>query len=321
MLDNRPIAHTNLSVSRVCLGAMTFGGQADEAASASMLDCWLDHGLNFVDTANVYNVGKSEEILGRIIGQRRDRIVLASKVGNPMGPDEKGLSKKAIFKAIDDTLRRLQTDHVDIYYFHQPDYTVPLEESLAAAGELVKQGKVGVLAASNYAGWQLCKMLWLAEKGGWPAVRVVQPMYNLLARGIEQELLPMCKEFQLATVAYNPLAGGLLTGKHRADVNLPGTRFDNNRAYRDRYWHDANFQAVSRLTEVAGSVGTTLIGLSLRWLLHHTAIDSIILGASRLAQLQENLKAIEQGPLPAEAVSTCDDVWKNLRGVTPVYNR
>lgn len=321
MLEKRTIAHTDLAVSRVCLGAMTFGGQADEAAAAAMLDCWLDHGLNFVDTANVYNVGKSEEILGRILGKRRDKVVLASKVGNPMGPDEKGLSRSAICKGIDDTLRRLQTDHVDIYYFHQPDYSIPLEESLAAAGDLVRQGKVRVLAASNYASWQLCKMQWLAERGGWPPVRVVQPMYNVLARGIEQELLPMCKEFRLTTVAYNPLAGGLLTGKHRAEATVPGTRFDGNRVYRDRYWHDANFRAVSRLTEVARSLETSLIALSLRWLLHHSAIDSIILGASRLEQLQENLKAVEQGPLTPEAVTACDEVWKELRGVTPVYNR
>jgi aryl-alcohol dehydrogenase-like predicted oxidoreductase len=321
MIEPRTIPNTDLTVSRVCLGAMTFGGQADETASKSMLDCWLDHGLNFVDTANVYNVGKSEEILGRILGKRREKIVLASKVGNPMGPDERGLSRAAIFKGIDDTLRRLQTDYVDIYYFHQPDYTVPLEESLAAVSEVVRQGKARVLAASNYASWQLCKLLWLAEKGGWPSVRVVQPMYNLLARGIEQELLPMCKEFSLFTVAYNPLAGGLLTGKHRFETTLAGTRFDGNRVYRDRYWHDANFHAVNRLTEIAGSQGASLIGLSLRWLLHHSPIDSIILGASRLEQLQENLKSLEQGPLSPEAVAACDEVWKELRGVTPVYNR
>jgi aryl-alcohol dehydrogenase (NADP+) len=146
-------------------------------------------------------------------------------------------------------------------------------------------------------------------------------MYNLLSRGIEQELLPMCREFHLATVAYNPLAGGLLTGKHSADAPLPGTRFDGNAAYRNRYWHDANFAAVAALEQTAGELGTSLVALSLRWLLHHTSIDSVILGASSLDQLEQNLQAASQGPLPTSALETCDRVWRSLRGVTPQYNR
>src|SRR5262245_16459212 len=162
-----------------------------------MLDVRLERGINFIDTANVYNAGLTEEILGRALASRRDRVILASKVGikNDQLPDEGGLSKAAIFKAIENTLRRLKTDYVDLYYLHQPDYTIPLDESLAAMDQLVRSGKVRFIGASNYASWQVCRLLWLAESIHWPQVTVVQPMYNLVARGIEQEFLPMCQSF------------------------------------------------------------------------------------------------------------------------------
>jgi 1-deoxyxylulose-5-phosphate synthase len=322
-LPKRTIAQTDLAVSRICLGTMTFGSQTDEAAAAAMLDCCLDRGVNFVDTANVYNAGRSEEIVGRLLKGRRDRVVLASKVGIKAGeaPEQQGLSRAAIAAGIEATLRRLGTDHLDFYYLHQPDDATPMEESLAAMDALVRQGKVRFLGASNYASWQVCRLLWLAERNGWPAVRLVQPMYNLLSRGIEQELLPMCRAFGLATIAYNPLAGGLLTGKHRIAAPLPGTRFDGNRVYRDRYWHEANFAAIARLGEVAAAAGTSLVGLALRWALHHTPVDCLVLGASRLEQLQENLDVVEQGPLPENVIEACNEVWKELRGVSPQYNR
>ncbi len=177
------------------------------------------------------------------------------------------------------------------------------------------------VGASNYAGWQMCRMLWLAKENGYHRVRVTQPMYNTLARGIEQELLPMCKEFSLATVVYNPLAGGLLTGKHTRDAPLPGTRFSENENYRDRYWHDENFEAVQKLAAIAKADERSLVSLSLSWLLHHTATDSLILGASRFEQLEANLQAAREGPLSAEAVEACDQVWSRLRGVSPRYNR
>jgi aryl-alcohol dehydrogenase-like predicted oxidoreductase len=323
MMNTITLKNTDLSVSRLCFGTMTFGGQADEAESARIFHRALESGINFFDTANVYNKGSSEEILGRIMRGRRRELVIASKVRGKMGdaPDESGLSRAAMLRAIDESLRRLGTDYVDIYYLHLPDYAVPLEETLSAMDDLVKQGKVRYPATSNYAGWQTCQMMWLSEKCNYRPPWITQPMYNLLARGIEQEFLPMAREFGLSSIVYNPLAGGLLTGKHRRDAPLAGSRFDNNQMYLDRYWHPAYFDAVDELSKVAQAAGRSMVSLALNWLLHHTSTDGVILGASRLDQLEENLRAAGEGALPADTVAACDVVWAKLRGVTPKYNR
>ena len=322
-MERRTLQHTDLVVSRACFGTMTFGAQADEAASIRMIDRALEAGINFIDTANVYNNGLSETIVGKALKGRRDQVILASKVRGKMGDgaDESGLSKKAILKAIDESLRRLQTDHLDLYYLHQPDYAVPIEESLGAVEELVKAGKVRYPASSNYSGWQVAQMLWIAEKNNWRAARITQPMYNLLARGIEAEYLPMTKEFGVSTVVYNPLAGGLLTGKQKRGTPIAGTRFDKNQMYLNRYWHDAYFAAVDELLAIAQRAGRSPVSLALNWLLHHTAADCVILGASKVEQLDENLRAMDEGPLDAEAVAACDRVWSQVRGVSPQYNR
>jgi aryl-alcohol dehydrogenase-like predicted oxidoreductase len=302
---------------------MTFGSQVDEPGAMRIVDRCLDLGVNFFDTANVYNHGASETIVGKALKGRRDKLVLASKVRGKMGEgaDEIGLSRAAIVKGIDDSLRRLQTDYLDLYYLHQPDYAVPIEESLEAMDRLVTQGKVRYPASSNYSGWQVCQMQWIAGKSGYKPATVTQPMYNLLARGIEQEYLPMCKEFGISTVVYNPLAGGLLTGKQKRDAPLKGTRFDGNQMYLSRYWHDEDFDGVRGLLDIASKAGRSPVSLALNWLLHHTATDCIILGASKLEQLEENLKAMEDGPLGADTVAACDQVWTKIRGVSPQYNR
>lgn len=319
----RTLKHTDLIVSRACFGTMTFGSQTDEAAALRLVDCCLDAGINFFDTANVYNKGLSEIIVGKTLKGRRDKVVLASKVRGKMGdgPDESGLSRAAILKAIDESLRRLETDYLDLYYLHQPDYSVRIEESLEAMDRLVQAGKVRYPASSNYSAWQVCQMQWIAEKNGYRPAVVTQPMYNLLARGIKAEYLPMCREFGVSTVVYKPLAGGMLTGKQRREAPLAGTRFDKNQMYLDRYWHDTYFDAVEGLGEIERGAGRSPVSLALNWLLHHTAADCVILGASRLEQLQENLKALEEGPLPADTLAACDQVWRRVRGVTPQYNR
>lgn len=317
-LDN-----TDLAVSRICLGTMTFGGQADECASARILDCALEAGINFVDTANVYGSGASETILGKLLKGRRHLVVLASKVGMKVGeaPDECGLSRRAIIHGIEQSLRRLGTDYLDLYYFHQPDYSVGFEESLEAMDELVRAGKVRYPATSNFASWQVCGMLCLARQHGYAPATVAQPMYNLLARGIEQEFLPMARTFGVTTIAYNPLAGGLLTGKQNPDGPIPGTRFDNNTTYLGRYWHREFFDAVAEFAKIADAGGRSLISLSLNWILHHSAVDGVVIGASSVAQLDHNLAAIREGPLSEETVGRCDRVWARLRGITPQYNR
>jgi aryl-alcohol dehydrogenase-like predicted oxidoreductase len=299
---------------------MTFGSQVDEASAGGFVDSCLEQGINFFDTANVYNAGRSEEILGKCLKGRRDQVVLASKVRGKT-PTVSGLSRSAIKTAVEESLTRLQTDHLDIYYLHQPDYDVPIEESLEAVESLVKAGKVRYPASSNYAAWQVNEMLCLAGGSKYKPAYVTQPMYNLLARGIEQEYLPMCKRFGVSTCVYNPLAGGLLTGKQQIGAPISGTRFDSNQMYLDRYWHPAYFEAVDELKKVADAAGRSLVSLALNWLLHHTATDCVILGASRLEQLKQNMKAISEGALTADTLAACDRVWQKLRGVTPQYNR
>lgn len=303
---------------------MTFGGQTDRAAAGRMLDLCANSGINFLDTANVYNNGASEEMLGQLLAERRrGDFIVASKVRNKMGdaPDLSGLSRAAILRAIDDSLRRLHMDYLDIYYLHLPDYAVPIEESLDAMNEVVKQGKARYIASSNYAAWQMVEMLAIAEKKGYQTPFIAQPMYNLIARGIEQEYLPMCKQFGFSNIVYNPLAGGLLTGKHQPEAPIPGTRFDKNKMYLDRYWHQADFDAVEQLRQVSDAAGRSLLSLSLNWLYHHTATDCIILGASKVEHLEQNLKVLAEGPLDAATLEACDKVWAQLRGPSPKYNR
>jgi aryl-alcohol dehydrogenase-like predicted oxidoreductase len=323
-MQYRTLSRTALKVSRVSFGTMTFGAQTDEAAARGMIARCLDAGINFFDTANIYNKGLAETILGKALHGHRQDVVVATKVCGKMGeaPDESGLSRAAIHKALDASLRRLQTDYVDIYYLHQPDYDVPIEETLAALDEAVRAGKVRFPAVSNYAAWQVCEIHWIAEKNGFKPPHISQPIYNLLARGIEEEYLPFCKRFHVAVVPYNPLAGGLLTHKHSWQHGpIAGTRFDGNKLYLDRYWHDDYFAAVEELATLAREEGKTLVELSLQWLLSQPQVDSIILGASRREQLEENLKACDGAPLEENVLARCDAVWKRLRGITPKYNR
>lgn len=323
-MQTRLLPHTDLTVSRACFGTMPFGSQTDETTARRMVDCCLDHGINFFDTANMYNTGAAETILGNILKGRRDRVVLASKVRFRMGdgPDESGLSRAAMRTAIEGSLRRLQTDCLDLYYLHAPDWSVPLEESLETMDEFVRAGKVRYPAISNYAGWQVVQAISISERRGYRPPYISQPMYNLLARGIEQEYLAMCKQFGVATVVYNPLAGGLLTGKQQRERPIAGTRFENNKLYLDRYWHPAYFDAVDELQRAGREAGRSLADISLNWLLHHSAADCVILGASRLEHLEQNLDALENGgPLPAEVLEACQRVWQGLRGITPNYNR
>jgi aryl-alcohol dehydrogenase-like predicted oxidoreductase len=322
-MDSVRLSGTDLTVSRLCFGNMTFGSQTDEHAGARMIDFCFDRGINFLDTANIYNKGASEEMLGKILAGRRSRVVLATKVRGVMGPDadQKGLSRPAICRAIEESLRRLQTDYVDLYYLHQPDYDVRIEETMEAVQRLVEQGKVRYPAISNYSSWQTVQMISLAEKNHWNAPRVAQQMYNPVARGLEQEFIPMAKDFGVSIVAYNPLAGGMLTGKQSREAPIAGTRFDNNQMYLDRYWHDAYFDAVEELRKIAEDAGRSMVSLSLNWLLHHTVTACVILGASRFEHLEQNVRAAQEGPLSAETLERCDAMWSKLRGPTPKYNR
>jgi aryl-alcohol dehydrogenase-like predicted oxidoreductase len=323
-MDYRTLPATGLTVSRLCIGTLTFGLQADEAEALRIVDRCLDAGINFIDTANVYNKGVAEAMLAKALAGRRQKVVLATKVGLKAGdgPDESGLSRAAIHKALEASLRRLQTDYVDLYYLHLPDYTVPIEETLAAMDEVVRAGKARFPAVSNFAAWQICEMHWISQNNGFKPPYISQPMYNVLTRAIEDEYLAFCKRFNVALVTYNPLAGGLLSGKQSKQRGpIPGTRFDGNQIYLNRYWHDDYFAAVEELLGIARAAGKTPVELAFQWLLAQPQVDSIILGASRLEQLEENLKACQGGPLDKSVLAPCDEVWKRLRGITPKYNR
>ena len=323
-MEYRTLSSTDLSVSRLSFGTLTFGSSMDEVAASRAIDRCLAEGINFFDTANVYNKGAAETLLGKALAGRRQTVILATKVGFRSGApdDEAGLSRVAIRKSLDASLKRLQTDYVDLFYLHLPDHAAPIEETLAAMDEAVRVGKVRYPAVSNYAAWQVCEIRWISEKSGFKPFFVSQPMYNVLVRGIEDEYLPFCKRFNIAVVPYNPLAGGLLTGKQsRQRGPIPGTRFDGNKLYLDRYWHDDYFAAVAELAGTAGEAGKSLVELAFQWLLSQAQVDSVILGASSLEQLEENLKACQDGPLDESLLARCDAAWKRLKGITPKYNR
>ena len=317
------LPRTELTVSRLAYGNMTFGSQTMDEEAARILDTGLDRGITFLDTANVYNIGKAEEMLGRLLEGRRQGVVLASKVRGRMGegPLESGLSRAAILHNVEQSLRRLRTDYLDLYYMHMPDNAVAIEESLEAMDTLVRQGKVLYPALSNYAAWQTLEAFRITSEQGYAPGAAAQMMYNVVARGLEQEFVPMAAKYELAIVAYNPLAGGLLTGKQQRERPAPGTRFDGNQMYLDRYWHPAYFDAVDELRAVAREAGRSMISLSLNWLLHHTSTACVLLGASRLDQLTANLDAAEEGPLGEEVVKRCDEIWMRVRGPQPKYNR
>ncbi|WP_199700927.1 aldo/keto reductase [Jiangella rhizosphaerae] len=313
-----------LTIGRVVLGTMTFGAQVDERGAAEMVRVARDAGVTMFDTSNNYAGGAAEEILGRAVKPFRDDVLLATKGGSHVEQaDEslKGLGRAALTKAVDASLRRLGTDRIDVYYLHRPDYATPVEETLATLADLVAAGKIRHVGQSNFAAWQITELLLLARAHGWPEPLISQPMYNLVGRRIEAEYAACAQHFGLTNIVYNPLAGGLLTGKHRIDRQPePGTRFSRE-IYRDRYWNGPLFDAVERLATIAGAAGITLVELALRWVAHRPLTSAVLLGASRLEQLEANLRAIGGGPLDAATVAACDEVWADVGGAAPLYNR
>jgi len=288
------------------MGTMTFGNQAPEETAHAILDRALEAGVNFIDTADIYPVpgavktaGRTEEVIGRWLKGKRQRVVLATKCGARVGPgpNDEGSSRQHILDAIDASLRRLQTDYVDLYQIHWPDTQTPLEETVLALHDLVRWGKVRYVGCSNFEGWRLCKALWISDRLALSRFESVQPPYSLLSRGIERELLPLCAEENVGVMTYSPLAGGLLSGKYSREEPPPeGTRFaldyPTGLLYRERYWHDRLFDAVERVKELAQASGVTSVQLAIAWLLQQP-LTSVILGATRLEHLDEALKALE----------------------------
>jgi aryl-alcohol dehydrogenase (NADP+) len=297
---------TGLSVSRVCLGTMTFGLQTQEAPSRAILDAASEAGVNFLDCADVYPVGggletagRTEEILGRWLVGKRSRFIVTTKAVGKMGPAEwdEGASRKHLLDAIDASLRRLQTDYVDLYQLHADDRKTPLEETLEALDTIVRSGKARYVGVSNYLAYRLARALGRSDVLRVTRFVSVQPRYSLLFREIERELLPLAVEEGLAVIPYNPLAGGLLTGKHELDKGpTQGTRFTLGTAadnYQSRYWHEREFNTVSAVVAAAKEAGISPTALAVAWVLANPAITAPIIGASSPDQLQATLGAVD----------------------------
>ena len=297
---------TGLQVSRLCLGTMTFGLQCDEAASFAILDAAAQAGITFLDTADVYPLGgtvdiagRTEEIVGKWLRGRREQYIVATKCSGRMGnaPWQQGTSRKHVMNAIDASLKRLGTDYVDLYQVHMFDPNSPHDETLEAFDALVRSGKVRYIGCSNYLAYRLARALGRSEALGLAKFVSVQPRYNLLFRQIERELLPLCAEEGLAVIPYNPLAGGLLTGKHKLTAPPPeGSRFTLGTAggmYTERYWKEREFAAVDALGRLAKESGIDLTTLSLAWVLANPAITAPIIGASRPDQLKASVAALD----------------------------
>ncbi len=306
-MQYKRLGRTGLKVSEVCLGCMTFGEQADEEESQLIVDQAWEAGVNFFDTADAYTETRSETILGNILKGRRHSAIVATKVFGRVGPDQndQGLSRKHIMDAVDNSLRRLQTDYIDLYQVHRWDPETPIEETVRALDDLVRAGKVRYVGCSNFAAWQLCKALWVSDVQGLARFDSIQPRYNMLSRDIETELLPLCESEGVGVLVYNPLAGGLLTGKHvQGQEPAPNTRFSLRRFYMDRYWSDSNFEVVEGFRSIAEQGDKSMVHLAVGWTLANPTVTSAIVGISALDQLAENLKAAEQ-PLTVEELEAC----------------
>lgn len=290
----------------MCLGTMTFGFQCDEETSSAIMDRAFDGGVTFFDTADVYplgggheRVGRTEEIVGKWLEGRRDRVILATKCFGRMGQPkwDGGNSRKHILDAIDGSLRRLGTDYIDLYQLHQYDPETPIDETLRALEDVVRAGKVRYVGCSNFLAYQLARSLGRSEAMGVVRMDSVQPRYNLLFRQIERELLPLCLEDGVGVIPYNPIAGGMLTGKHKRDTGpTEGTRFTLGTAasnYQNRYWHDRQFDTVEQLLPIAAEAGMPLATLATAWVMANPAVTAPIIGASRPQQLDDTLAAAE----------------------------
>ena len=290
------MGRTGLQVSPLCLGTVLYDSVVDERESVEILTKAMDAGINFFDTANWYNEGRSEEVLAKALKGRRYDAVVATKVGlGRTGPNLSRLSRKHIMDEIDGSLRRLGTDYADIYYTHIFDAVTPLEETMEALNELVRQGKVRYLGCSNYAGWQLCKALWISDVRGLARFDCVQPLYNLLDRAIESELLPLCVEEEVSVYPFGPLAGGLLAGRYFnvSDRIEKGSRIDTSPNYRRLYWNEDSFRYVEALHRAAKSAGHTMLQMTIAWTLRQPRVESAIVSARTWEQLEECILALD----------------------------
>jgi len=290
-MDYRQLGRSDLKVSAIGLGAVTFSREIDDTAAFAILDHALDRGINLIDTAEAYNKGGSESVVGSWLkaSGKRDRVVLATKLLPP-------LTAERIPQAAEASLRRLQTDVIDLYQVHAFDKNTPLDESLAALGRLVTEGKVRYLGCSNFAAWQLCKALWRADVNGLPRLESVQPNYNLAIRDIEKELLPLCADQQIGVISYSPLGAGFLTGKYSQSWTAPqGTRFDIIPDHWAVYENALSMQRMEKLRSKAAESGRSMVQLALAWVLGQSGITSTLIGGRTTAHIDQAFEAVETG--------------------------
>jgi aryl-alcohol dehydrogenase (NADP+) len=324
-MDHIRLGRTGLQVSRLCLGTMTFGLQCDEETSVSILDRSADGGIDFLDTSDVYPLGgdlttqgRTEEILGRWLRGKRERFIVATKCFGRTGPApfDGGNSRKHILAAVDASLRRLQTDYIDLYQLHGYDPETPIDETLRALDDVVRAGKARYIGCSNFLTYQLVRAVGRTETLGLARLDSVQPRYNLLFREIEREMLPFCGEDGVGVIPYNPIAGGLLSGKHSSSAPpAEGTRFTlgtAGRLYERRYWHDREFATIDELTRIAEEAGVSLVTLAVAWVLANPVITSPIIGASRPQQLDASLAAAEY-KIDADLKTRLDELTHEYR--------
>lgn len=297
-MEYRRLGGTGTMVSELCLGTMTFGRELDEEGSKEILNGYLEAGGNFIDTADVYEAGTSEEITGRAIKNLREDLVLATKVRFPMGdgPNDVGLSRKHIISGCEASLRRLGTDYIDLYQVHAWDAATPLEETLSALTDLVRSGKVRYIGVSNFTGWQLVKALYTSKLRGLEKFVTLQPQYSLVERNIEYELIPACREESIGVMPWGPLGGGFLSGKYRRDEKPPeGTRIAGASDDLEEAWHkravERNWRTLDVVGEISEETGKSYAQISLNWLLRQPAVVAPIIGARRPEQLEDNLGA------------------------------
>ena len=302
-MEYRRLGNSGLKVSEVGLGGNNFGWWADEETSIPVIDTAIDLGVNFIDTADIYDRGHSEEYIGKALKGKRTNVVLATKFGNPMGEDanQRGGSRRWVMQAVEASLRRLRTDYIDLYQMHVPDATTPIEETLRALDDLIRAGKVRYIGCSNFAAWQLCEALWTSRGNNLHSFISVQPMYNILARQIEGELVPCCQAYGIGIIPYSPLASGFLTGKYRKGEEPPaGARLSGPDPRLRRVFSDDNWDRLGKLEAYAKERDHTVGELAIAWLLAKPMVATVIAGARKTEQVTANVAAGDWKLTPEE---------------------
>ncbi len=310
MVEYRRLGNSGLKISESGLGGNTFGWRADEQTSIAVIKHALDLGINFIDTADMYDRGRSEEFVGKAVKGRRSQVIIATKFASEMGdgPNEKGGSRYYIMKAVDASLKRLQTDYIDLYQMHRPDPTTPIEETLRTLDDLVRAGKVRYIGCSNFAAWQLSEALWTSRVHNLQPFVTVQNRYNLLVRQIEKELVPCCQAHGIGVIPWGPLAGGFLTGKYRQGEEVPADwRLSRPTPIYGSIFAETNWDKLARLEALAAERGHTVGELAIAWLLAKPWVSTVIAGARKIEQVSANVAAVEW-KLTAEEVAEVDAI-------------